>query len=68
MTDEFGRGRHGNVPFMRKQLGMTRRVFESCAFVSQGELLQITGEGYAHNGTRGGFVLGESADRLTDGI
>ena len=45
ITDEFGRGRHGNVPFMRKQLGMTRRVFESCAFVSQGELLQITGEG-----------------------
>jgi hypothetical protein len=30
---------------MRKQLGMTRRVFESCAFVSQGELLQVTGEG-----------------------
>ena len=46
ITDEFGRGRHGNVPFMRKQLGMTRRVFESCAFVSQGELLQITGEGH----------------------
>jgi DNA repair exonuclease SbcCD ATPase subunit len=45
VTDDFGRGRHGNVPFMRKQLGMTRRVFESCAFVSQGELLQITGEG-----------------------
>jgi DNA repair exonuclease SbcCD ATPase subunit len=45
ITDEFGRGRHGNVPFMRKQLGMTRRVFESCAFVSQGELLQVTGEG-----------------------
>ena len=45
VTDDFGRGRHGNVPFMRKHLGMTRRVFESCAFVSQGELLQITGEG-----------------------
>ena len=45
ITDEFGRGRHGNVPFMRKHLGMTRRVFESCAFVSQGELLQVTGEG-----------------------
>ena len=45
VTDDFGRGRHGNVPFMRKQLGMTRRVFESCAFVSQGELLQVTGEG-----------------------
>lgn len=45
VTDEFGRGRHGNVPFMRKQLGMNRRVFESCAFVSQGELLQITGKG-----------------------
>ena len=45
VTDEFGRGRHGNVPFMRKQLGMNRRVFESCAFVAQGELLQITGKG-----------------------
>jgi DNA repair exonuclease SbcCD ATPase subunit len=45
VTDDFGRGRHGNVQFMRRQLGMTRRVFESCAFVSQGELLQVTGEG-----------------------
>lgn len=45
VTDDIGRGRHGNVPFMRRQLGMTRGVFEACAFVSQGELLQITGEG-----------------------
>jgi hypothetical protein len=45
VTDDFGRGRHGNVQFMRRQLGMTRRVFESCAFVRQGELLQLTGEG-----------------------
>jgi DNA repair exonuclease SbcCD ATPase subunit len=45
VTDDFGRGRHGNVQFMRRQLGMTRGVFESCAFVRQGELLQLTGEG-----------------------
>jgi len=45
VTDDFGRGRHGNVQFMRRQLGMTRGVFESCAFVRQGELLQVTGEG-----------------------
>ncbi len=45
VTDEFGRGRHGNVPFMRKQLGMSARVFEACAFVSQGELFEVGGKG-----------------------
>jgi DNA repair exonuclease SbcCD ATPase subunit len=45
VTDKFGRGRHGNVEFMRRQVGMTRRVFEACAFVSQGELFQTAGAG-----------------------
>ena len=45
VTDEFGRGRHGNIEFMRRQVGMTRRVFEACAFVSQGELFQTAGAG-----------------------
>ena len=43
VTDDFGRGRNGNVQFMQRQLGMTRRVFEACAFVSQGELLELAG-------------------------
>ncbi|HVP04698.1 MAG TPA: AAA family ATPase [Dehalococcoidia bacterium] len=38
----FGRGRHGNVPFARKQLGMPRAVFESCAFISQGEIFELS--------------------------
>ncbi len=45
VTDDFGRGRHGNVQFMRQQMGMTKRVFEACAFVSQGELFELVGEG-----------------------
>jgi DNA repair exonuclease SbcCD ATPase subunit len=38
----FGLGRHGNVPFARKQLGMSRAVFQSCAFIAQGELLGVS--------------------------
>jgi hypothetical protein len=41
VTAEFGRGRHGNVPFARKHLGMSRAVFQSCAFISQGEIFDI---------------------------
>lgn len=44
VTDDFGRGRHGNVPFARRQIGMTKRVFDACAFVSQGELFEIAEE------------------------
>ncbi|MDO8614688.1 MAG: SMC family ATPase [Dehalococcoidia bacterium] len=47
MTQEFGLGRHGNVPFMTRQLGMTKAVFEACAFVSHAELFEIAGEGRA---------------------
>ncbi len=39
---EFGRGRHGQIPFARKQLGMPRSVFESCAFISQGEIFELS--------------------------
>ena len=42
VASEFGRGRHGNVPFARKQFGMSRGVFQSCAFVSQGEIFDVT--------------------------
>ena len=44
ITDEFGRRRRGNVPFMARQLGMPKTVFETCAFISQGELFEIVGE------------------------
>ena len=42
VASEFGRGRHGNVPFARKQFGMSRGVFQSCAFISQGEIFDVT--------------------------
>lgn len=40
-STQYGRGRHGHVPFARKQLGMSRSVFESCAFISQGEVFEL---------------------------
>lgn len=42
IAPEFGRGRHGNVPFARRQFGMSRGVFQSCAFISQGEIFDVT--------------------------
>jgi len=47
VTDDFGRGQHGNIPFARRQIGMPRRVFDACAFVSQGELFEIAKEARA---------------------
>jgi DNA repair exonuclease SbcCD ATPase subunit len=47
VTGDFGRGRHGNVPFARRHIGMTKRVFDACAFVSQGELFEIAEESQA---------------------
>lgn len=41
VSSSFGRGRHGNVPFARRHLGMSRTVFESCAFISQGEIFHV---------------------------
>lgn len=41
VAGSFGRGRHGNVPFARRHLGMSRAVFESCAFISQGEVFRV---------------------------
>ena len=41
ISAQFGRGRHGNVPFARRHLGMTRGVFQSCAFISQGEIFDM---------------------------
>jgi hypothetical protein len=41
VSGQFGRGRHGNVPFARKHLGMPRSVFESCAFISQGDVFEV---------------------------
>lgn len=38
ISSRFGQGRHGNIPFARKQLGMSRGVFQSCAFIAQGEI------------------------------
>jgi DNA repair exonuclease SbcCD ATPase subunit len=42
VSSQFGRGRHGHVPFARTQLGMSRSVFESCAFISQGEIFELS--------------------------
>lgn len=41
VSPQFGRGRHGNVAFARKHLGMSRAVFQSCAFISQGEIFDV---------------------------
>ncbi len=41
VSPQFGRARHGNVPFARKHLGMSRAVFRSCAFISQGEIFEM---------------------------
>lgn len=62
VTDVFGRGRHGNVPFMLRHLGMTRRVFEACAFVSQGELFAAAGE----EGRASPQEIGETILKLAD--
>lgn len=45
VSPAFGRGRHGNVPFARRHLGMSRTVFESCAFISQGEIFHVADNG-----------------------
>ncbi|MDP9180892.1 MAG: AAA family ATPase [Chloroflexota bacterium] len=41
VSPQFGRGRHGNIPFARRHLGMSRGVFESSAFISQGEIFDL---------------------------
>ncbi len=41
VSPQFGRGRHGNIPFARRHLGMSRGVFESCAYISQGEIFDL---------------------------
>ena len=41
VTDEFGSGRHGNVPFAQQQLGMSRVVFASSGFIDQGTITSI---------------------------
>ena len=44
VTDRYARGRHGAVAFAREYLGMTKKVFDACAFVSQGELFDLANE------------------------
>jgi uncharacterized protein YhaN len=41
VTDSFGTGRHGNVPFTQKQLGMSRAIFASTCFIDQGAITSI---------------------------
>ncbi len=42
IASQFGHGRHGNIPFARRHLGMSRAVFQSCAFISQGEIFEVS--------------------------
>ncbi|HET9476261.1 MAG TPA: AAA family ATPase, partial [Dehalococcoidia bacterium] len=42
VASQYGQGRHGNVPFARKQAGMSRAVFQSCAFIGQGEVMEVS--------------------------
>ena len=41
VTDSFGVRRHGNVPFARAHLGMSRQVFAATGFIEQGALTQL---------------------------
>ena len=41
VTDDYGRGRHGNLRLAIEHLGMPKAVFEACAFVSQDEVVNI---------------------------
>lgn len=45
VAPQFGKGRHGNIPFARRHLGMSRTVFQSCAFISQGEIFHVAENG-----------------------
>jgi uncharacterized protein YhaN len=45
ISSQFGRGRHGNVPFARRHLGMSAAVYQSCAFISQGEIFHVAENG-----------------------
>ncbi len=42
VSPEYGQGRHGNVPFARRLLGVPRSVFQSSAFIGQGEILEVS--------------------------
>ena len=42
VASQYGHGRHGNIPFARRHLGMSRAVFQSCAFIGQGEVLEVS--------------------------
>jgi DNA repair exonuclease SbcCD ATPase subunit len=42
IASELGQGRHGNIPLGRRHLGMSRAVFQSCAFISQGEIFEVS--------------------------
>ena len=42
VAPSFGLGRHGNVPFARRQLGMSRAVFQRCALIAQGEIFEVS--------------------------
>ncbi|HSP95143.1 MAG TPA: hypothetical protein VLU06_11365, partial [Thermoanaerobaculia bacterium] len=39
---QYGHGRHGNVPFARRLLGVPRPVFQTSAFIGQGEVLEVS--------------------------
>ena len=41
VTDDYGRGRHGNLRLAIDHLGMPKAVFEACAFVSQDEVFEV---------------------------
>ncbi len=43
VTNRFNIKRHGNIPFLKEQLGMAEEVFESTVFVRQAEVKAIAG-------------------------
>ncbi len=65
VTDRFGKGRHGNVPFMQQHLGMSKRVFEACALVSHGDLFAAI-QAKADERADSAREIGETIVRLAD--
>jgi len=65
VTYRFGKGRHGNVPFMQQHLGMPKRIFEACALVSHGDLFAALAAEPKNRADRA-REIGETIVRLAD--
>ena len=49
VTKKFNVKRHGNISFLKEQIGLTKDLFESTVFVRQGEVKAIAGSSFLVN-------------------